>query len=396
MATVIDELVVVLGLDPRKFTEGQRDAIAAFKRTQQEALEFGKRVQESSEKSAEALGAVRKGVIGIIAGIAGGGVVAFIERITQMDAATGRMAKTIGTSVPNLSTWQYMIKQIGGDAASATSTLSALQQEIESVRQGGGMFQGGYAQLMNQAGVSIRDDADTALRKIQGYISGQISGGKMRPEEAATFLRRVPGMNQDVLNLLLDDFQKIEQAARKSAVASQKSADEAIKTQAISASRIQALERWGLALIDLLGKKPGEVTRDDFRKLNPFAAPPAAQPSKAPSAPRAAVQPSAKSYGDDEAVSQGLYDPPGSAAAEKLKRETDWLRGRGPSDIGAKGGALDRSINNSRSSSSRTEININKIEVNAPNAKDADGVASEIGSAMRRQSLIAPANYGLA
>ena len=35
-------------------------------------------------------------------------------------------------------------------------------------------------------------------------------------------------------------------------------------------------------------------------------------------------------------------------------------------------------------------------EQNAPNATDADGVADGIGGAMKRQSLIAPINYGLA
>ncbi|WP_461342220.1 hypothetical protein [Bradyrhizobium sp.] len=63
---------------------------------------------------------------------------------------------------------------------------------------------------------------------------------------------------------------------------------------------------------------------------------------------------------------------------------------------GAKGAAASRGgITNSRTSTSSSEVNIGSITVNAPNATDADGVASGIGGALRRQTLIAPANTGL-
>ena len=47
---VIDELVVILGLDPRKFTEGQRTAMESFKKGKEAATDFGTSVQASAEK----------------------------------------------------------------------------------------------------------------------------------------------------------------------------------------------------------------------------------------------------------------------------------------------------------------------------------------------------------
>ena len=73
MSTVIDELIVVLGIDSRQWTEGQRDALAAFKKTKDSALDFGKAIEESAGKSAEALGFVRKGALGLIGAFAGVG-----------------------------------------------------------------------------------------------------------------------------------------------------------------------------------------------------------------------------------------------------------------------------------------------------------------------------------
>lgn len=267
---VIDELVVVLGLDPRKFNEGQRQAMDAFKKGKDAAADFGNSVEASANKMSEALGVARKGAIGIVGALVGGEVAAFVGHVVAMDAATGRMAKTIGTSVTNLSAWQYMVRQVGGEASSATSALSTLQQEIENVRQGGGMFEGGFASLMNQAGVSLRDDADTSLRKIQSFIAGQITSGRMRPEEAATFLRRVPGMNEDMINLMLADFQKIEQAARATGTATDETAKAAQRLQGQFSLMIQAMERFGASLIpimDFMMKSPSEITREDLGKL---------------------------------------------------------------------------------------------------------------------------------
>jgi hypothetical protein len=267
---VIDELVLVLGLDPRKFNDGERQALESFKKGKDGALDFGKRIEESAGKMSEAFGVVRKGALGLMGALIGGEAAAFINHVITMDAATGRMAKTIGTSVQNLSAWQYMIKQVGGEASSASSALSTLQQEIENVRQGGGMFEGGFASLMNQAGVTIRDDADTSLRKIQGFIAGQIGSGKMRPEEAATFLRRVPGMNEDMVNLMLADFHKIEAAARLAGTATDQTAMAAAALQGKFSLMIQSMERFGgsmIPIIELLMKPTGEITKDDLSKL---------------------------------------------------------------------------------------------------------------------------------
>lgn len=265
-------MILVLGLDARRFSEGQRDALAAFKKGKEGAVDFGKQVEESGAKMADSFSVVRKGMLGVVAGIAGGGMISFVERIVQMDAATGRMAKTIGASVPGLSTWQYMMKQVGGEAASATSSLLGMQQTLERIRMGtAGAIDPNLAQLANQVGFNLMGSgtSDQFYRQVGAFFRGEIAGGRISYERAATRLSDV-GLPQDMINALLGDFDAIEKAANKSAVASEKSAAEAAKSQAISSSRIQALERWGINIIEFLGKKPGDITREDFKKLNPF------------------------------------------------------------------------------------------------------------------------------
>lgn len=481
MPTVIDELIVKLGLDTSKFKEGERDTLESLKKTREAGDQFSKSAERQAMKVSDAFSLVRKGALGIMGAFVGGEAASFVNQMINMDAATGRFAKTIGTSVANLSTWQGMIRLIGGDAMSATSALSALQQEIESVRQGGGQFEGGFASLMNQSGASIRDDADTMLRKIQGFISGKVASGQMRPEEATTYLRRVPGMNQDMVNLLLGDFKRIADAVKTIGTATDQTVGAAQKLQETFNGLVLAIENFVRKInpIIVLMTKPmnelsgkdakgaadtldsitgiefekggfmdrmstwmlgrsiatggadapggGGGTRGD-RNNNPgnmkdgqfarshgaigrddkgFAIFPDTKTGS--DAQIALVQGSsyrgltldqfASKYAEGSpawarTVGQGLGIGPGDVVNNKDPRLIDAIRRA--EGTGARTGAGAR-INNSRTSSSTSssEVSIGKIEVNAPNATDADGVASEIGSAMKRQSLLAPANYGL-
>lgn len=479
VVVIIDELIVVLGLDTRKFTDGQRDALASFKKGKEAATDFGKQVEQSSLKMTEVFTGLKAGIAGAIGLLAGGEIGRVINHITEMDAATGRWAKTINTSVPNLSAWQGMVRQVGGAASEATSALSTLQQEINNVRQGGGMFEGGFASLMNQAGVSLQDDADTSLRKIQSFISGQVKAGKMNPSEASTFLNRVPGMNQSMINVMLGDLQKLEAAAKAAGTATKESADEAIKYQEsltqlglsaeglervltikLTPSLVQFLDRtkqiiqefsngqfispdsWlgkllgvasGKSTVPMAGSSatsaprtnPGGTTRGD-RNNNPgnmeygaFARAHGATSSDG----RFAVFPD---WQTGAAAQQALISGKGYAgltlhefAARYAEGAPAWERtvggalGLGPNDIvnnqdprladairraegtGARGSANARAGRGGNSSTTTNDVDIHKIEIHAPNATDAEGLSSELGGALKRQSLIAPINTGL-
>lgn len=485
-ATVIDELVVQFGLDHGKFDQGRREVDESYRKlldsTEQATKQLGGNIMQLSE----VFGIARKGALGLLGAFAGGEVAQFIGHVVTMDAATGRMSKTIGTSVENLSTWQYMVKQVGGEAGSATSELSSLQQAIEDVRQGGGMFEGGFATLMNRAGVSVRDDADASLRKIQSYISGQVSSGQMRPQEAATWLRRVPGMNQDMVNLMLDDFKKIEEQAKKNGTATKETADAAQELTSRFNSLTQAMERLSariLPILDYVFTKPVGEIADDARKLGPggildkvdaatgplfqkgsnlerfsnwlggyFGAggsgaagaaggagggsrgdrnnnpgniedgPFARRHGATGSDGRFAIFPDAKAGSDAQIalIQSGAYrgltlDQFGnkySEGAPAWKRTVGAALGIGPGDVvdnqdprlvdairraegtgGARGAAAARNVNNSRSNSSSSSVSIGQIVL--PGVRDADGFSKDIGPAMKRSAIAAPANTGL-
>jgi hypothetical protein len=228
---VIDSLTVELGLDPRKFVEGQRDASAAFKKTKESAESFGKDIEAQSVKLSDVFGAIKKGLVGAIGAIAGGEVMQIVGHINNMDAATGRWAKTIGTNVENLSAWQGMIRQVGGSAEEATSAMATLQGTINNVVAGNGMFDNQFGFLLTKIGGAQGKSADQIMRQLQSYFAGEIGAGRMSASTAATQMGWIPGMNQSMINLLLSDLKKVEDAAKAAGTATGESAAEAIKYQ---------------------------------------------------------------------------------------------------------------------------------------------------------------------
>ena len=103
MPTIVDALVVTLGLDPAGFVKGQKDAAQSFKKTQDEATAVGKQIENSGKQAAEFFSALRKEVIGLFAAFtAGKGLKEFIADITAGDAALGRMAGNLKTAPETL------------------------------------------------------------------------------------------------------------------------------------------------------------------------------------------------------------------------------------------------------------------------------------------------------
>lgn len=494
---VVDELLVVLGLDARQFNEEQRRAIESFRKTQQAADEFSKNVERNGAKLSEVFRVLRGGALGIMGAFVGSEVAGYINHMANMDAATGRFAKTIGTAVENLSTWQNMIRMRGGDAGAATSVLSGLQQQIESVRQGSGMFEGGFATLLNRSGATLRDDADTTLRKIRGYIAGEMGAGRMSAPEAATWLRRVPGMNEDMLSMLslsTAEFNALADAAKKAGTANEDSAkagqlltkafteivlviengirkltplfelltkpldklgfgdvksagksildiDRATGMQVGELPGTRAVREWlfgpdkkkadggdmdaykaAIAMIESRGSGGysaiGPVTRTGDRAYGKYQVMGANIPEWSKDATGRSMTPAeflaspetqeavfkkqfgkyVEKYGASGAAAawfageKGMHHPERSDGGKTVSGYVSQFN----RNLGGAAAAAGRAGDGARGGGDvKSDVSINNININAPNATDAEGISKEIGPAIKRSSIAAPANYGL-
>lgn len=244
-ASVIDSLVVELGLDPRKFTEGQRAALQSLRDMENAAASSAGRIEEYGTKISDVFSTVKKGAVGVLGAFVGEQAVAFVANVAAGDAAVSRLSKTLGVNIESLSTWQGMVRQMGGAATDATATLGALTDAMSRVQAGGGAFDGTFATLLNRSGDFRGKTADQVLRQISKYLEDEQKAGRMSPAIARMFAESIPGINESMMNLILRGPAALDafaEAARKAGIANKEAGDEAEEFQKKEAELTSSLE----------------------------------------------------------------------------------------------------------------------------------------------------------
>lgn len=253
MPTVIDTLVLELGLDPRRFSEGQRQALSDLRRFQQDAEAGGKNVESATKRVGNVLENFRREVVNTFGVALGGvGIAAFINRLTNMDAATGRLAHTMQMSTQETSAWQGAIKQVGGSVESANSALAGLSGEMSRFMLTG---QSQMLPVLSRLGISLFDQNKQLKTAGQLWLEIADSVKGMTPREATAFLSMIPGINQDMINLLLKGRDAIEAylaAASKAGTATPQSSRQAQEFQREISLLGDAATNAGRALLDVL------------------------------------------------------------------------------------------------------------------------------------------------
>ncbi|WP_227242395.1 phage tail tip lysozyme [Paraburkholderia caribensis] len=137
MATIVDALVVTLGLDLSNFTKGKADATKATKTLTAEEKEAGKQIEEANKRAAESFKKVRNEVLSLLAIFtAGMGIKNFTESTIASAANLGFLAKNLQMSTKDLSAWQRAAERAGGSAEGITAALQDSQQQVAKFKIG--------------------------------------------------------------------------------------------------------------------------------------------------------------------------------------------------------------------------------------------------------------------
>jgi len=155
MPTVIDSLVIELGLDPTKFTREQKEILENFRRSKEEFRRGGIDIERQGARIEDAFTSLKRGAIQLGATFLGiSGAKSFLDHITSADAMVGRFAKTMNLTTAELSIWQGAAKQVGGSAEDVTSTMQGLTGAVNQFMLTG---QGPFLGVMTHLGVSLFD-----------------------------------------------------------------------------------------------------------------------------------------------------------------------------------------------------------------------------------------------
>ncbi len=207
--TVIDSLVVELGLDPSKFTAGQREAAAAAQSTIDQMAAGGRAIEAQSKKTYDLFSSFRREALTTLGLFFGGrGIKELIEYVTTFDASVGRIGKTLGTTGGEVATWAAAFRQIGGTTESAVGALQGLSGEMNRFQLTG---QSAMLPVLSRLGISLYDQNRNLKTSSELWLdlAGAVEG--MDPRQAAAFLAKIPGANQDMINLALMGRKAMEQ-----------------------------------------------------------------------------------------------------------------------------------------------------------------------------------------
>lgn len=230
MATVIDSLVVTLGLDSSKFSSGK-----AKVKTDLTDL------KKTTKETGDGFGAVAASAVKFLAVLGGAAAIKnFIRDMTESNAALDRLSKNLGMNVSTLSEWSNAAEAAGGSAGGLQGTLDMLSQSQTELMLTG---QSSLIPYLSTLGVAIADVNGKARPTTEILLDLSERFSHM-DRTTANNMGRMMGLDQGTLNLLLKG-----RAAVEAMLEQQKRIGPVTKEQAEAASQLsQAYTEAGQAL----------------------------------------------------------------------------------------------------------------------------------------------------
>lgn len=198
-ATVIDQLVIKLGLDPSGFTKGQKAAAASLIDTEDQA-------KKSGDSIARSFGSVVGKIVGITTALAAVKfAIGYIDDVSERVRKLGIDSKNFDIGAAKLRNFQNAAEIVGGSAEEITKTIGNLQKSIFDLSYNGEISQSLI--MLGRLGVRFQDASgharnfnDVLLDTADAIGEAQKKG--MTRSEAFNYLQEA-GFDQGSIQLAL-------------------------------------------------------------------------------------------------------------------------------------------------------------------------------------------------
>ncbi len=178
-ATVIDALLVTLGLDTSQFRKGQQEVSDDLKKQREDAKNTAKEMAEQGKKAASFFSSIKTELLALTGvTITAGGLISFVKSTTSGLMDLSIQSKALGLSARELDGWSKSAEAAGSSAEKISASLQGFQGAIQGARVGdySSSIFGGLAQLnaltgqnfdvWGQNASSLAKTSLDALRKI--------------------------------------------------------------------------------------------------------------------------------------------------------------------------------------------------------------------------------------
>ena len=231
MATIIDSLLVKLGLDSSEFDAKKSKVDKGLKDTGGEADKTGAKLKKSGKDGAEGFENVAKSAAKFLALIGGTmAVKRFIENQIEANAALDRFAQNLDQSANSISAWGNAAELAGGSAEGLQGTMDMLSKSQTELQLTG---QSGLIPYFSALGVSLADTQGKA-RPVNELLLDLSDRFSKMDRTTANNMGRMMGIDQGTMQLLLKGRSEVELM-----IARQKEYGAVTKQQAKEASRLR-------------------------------------------------------------------------------------------------------------------------------------------------------------
>lgn len=211
MATIIDALVVTLGLDATGFNKGQKEVKGGLDDTKKKADQAAKDMEAAGKRAASFFGSIRTELLALVGvTLSVQGFKNFITGMTDNLQQLAVNSQSLDMSAKSLDGWQRAAEAAGSSAEKITGNLQAFQNLITTFR-GGGNVQGNPLLM--------------ALNGFSGATGAKFDLGTATPESILREVERnLPKLNKDAQRKFLNDI-NIDNALQGSLVSQKLSSD---------------------------------------------------------------------------------------------------------------------------------------------------------------------------
>ncbi len=173
MATIVDALVVTLGLDAAAFKRGKAEASQATKKLTAEEIRAAKEIEARNKRAADSFKRLRTEVLALVtiftAGLGIKGLADYTADTIKGAIATGQLARELNMVPGQVRAVEQSFDRLGASAGDADDALKSIQEQAAKLRSGE-LDKRLESYLLNasRAGVSADvSDANDPIKKME-------------------------------------------------------------------------------------------------------------------------------------------------------------------------------------------------------------------------------------
>jgi len=203
MPTIIDSLLVTLGIDAGPFNKGKAQVDKSLKQTGDEAEKAGKKLKQTGKDGADGFNELAAGATKFLAVLGGAAALThFIENTIEATTQMARFSRNLGDSASNVNAWSNAAELAGGSAGGLQSTLDKLsmaQTELEITGSSS------LVPYLSSLGIAFGAGISPAQQLLE--LSDRFA---RMDRTKANNLGRTMGIDQGTMNLLLKGRPEVE------------------------------------------------------------------------------------------------------------------------------------------------------------------------------------------